>query len=219
MGRGSRAHVALSDYSRRVVANVERLRDHAGLTNAHLITVSGMSRNYFYIRMRHEAAFTTEDIVGLAKALGVEPAVLSAVTERTETSLERYDGVKLSSRLHALVAANASFTFEALSTFMDASGTPLSKGTWAALLADKREVRVAQNTLEGIASYFEVDPRYLLNNRLDDVAERVEAELDVTAALREAGATSISLRALGELSPADLRGLATAIRSAIAADA
>jgi transcriptional regulator with XRE-family HTH domain len=208
----------LSDYSRRVVANVERLRDQAGLTNAQIIAVSQMSRNYFYIRMRREAPFTTEDIVGLAKALNVEPAELSLPAERTETTLERYDGQKLSARLHALVAANTSFTFDALSTFMDALGTAISKGTWAALLADKREVRVSQSTLEGIAAYFEVDPRYLLNNRLDDVAERVEAEIEVTTALREAGATSISQRALGELSPADLRNLAQAIRSATAVD-
>ena len=54
-----------------------------------------------------------------------------------------------------------------------------------------------KNHLEAIANFFGVNPSYFFD---DEAAERIDAELDLLAALRDSGVRQLALRAFG-LSP------------------
>lgn len=60
-------------FSRRVSQAIERLRIDAGVTQAQLFKDAGMSQNYFYVRLRGELPFNTNDISALAEALDLDP--------------------------------------------------------------------------------------------------------------------------------------------------
>ena len=87
-----------TDFSRRVVRAVETLRDRARLTNTELIRAAGISANYFYIRLRGEAPFTTNDIEKLAGAFGVEPY---EVLQLASSPNPEDGGGELTAELHA----------------------------------------------------------------------------------------------------------------------
>jgi transcriptional regulator with XRE-family HTH domain len=213
MGRASANDGARSDFSKRVVANVEQLRDEARLSNSDLIEAAGFSRNYYYTRMRLEASFTTDDVARLADALRTDPDRLTAPAEQG-TRFVRLDARKLAGRLHQLVAsANSAFVLDELTSAVSSQGAALPVEDWEGLLNPPAQVvRASERVLLAIAQFFRVDPRYLLDARFDEVASRVEAELDVKAALRDKGIDGISFRTLGAVSPEALRAIAEAIR-------
>lgn len=63
-------------FSKKVVAEVEKAVRESGIPISDILTKSEMSRNYFYIRMRLERPFDTNDISKLASALGIDPMAL-----------------------------------------------------------------------------------------------------------------------------------------------
>lgn len=201
-----------SALSRAVVANVRRLQEARGVRTTDLIHLAGLKPNYFYTRMRAEADFTLGDVQALADVLG------STVAELTDTTLTgdwkvRTDGRKLASRLAQLIDATPSFDRDALVAVVQETDSTFSAERWASLQEATPVVRVSTNLLSAIASYFDVESVYLTGTALDESAEKVEAELDFRKALRDAGATSFAMRALGDVSPDALRAIAEAVRS------
>ena len=70
------------DFSRRVIGNIDYAVGKDPRPAAEIITAAGMSRNYFYTRMRGEKPFNTNDVEAIADALGMDPfALLQAPTE------------------------------------------------------------------------------------------------------------------------------------------
>lgn len=202
-----------SEFSVRVVANLERLRDEASLTNVQVLERAGFSRNYYYTRLRLESPFTTDDVARLASVLGVEPDALTAESVGTELRQTRVDGAKLAERLKQLMDAEGeAFKFSALDEHLRSAGIAISESAWQAILDGSGPVRVPEEALAGIAAFFSIDARYLLETKFDDVADRVEAELQLKAALRDAGVDSVSFRALGGVSSNALRAVTKAIR-------
>ncbi|MFJ8896621.1 hypothetical protein ACIRCZ_18710 [Leifsonia sp. NPDC102414] len=195
------------------MANLERLRDEANLSNADVFNASGFSGNYYYTRLRLEKPFTTDDLGRLATTLNVSVDVLTADHPQGHASQAKFDGQKLAQRLGQLVeSADKSFSYVVLDRELRRVGVSVTEEVWNGLCSGGGPDLVSEVTLVAIAEFFKVDPRYLLETRFDDVADRVEAELEFKAALREVGANSMSSRALGAVSPEALRAVAEAIR-------
>jgi transcriptional regulator with XRE-family HTH domain len=74
MGKSSAGKA--SEFSLRVVDEIETARIQAGITQAELFAAVGMSQNYFYSRLRGDLPFNTNDIDKLALALGCNPLEL-----------------------------------------------------------------------------------------------------------------------------------------------
>ncbi len=65
-----------SDFSLRVVAEIERARHDAGITARELIKRSTVGANTYFTKMRGDRPFNTNEIDLLAGALGVEPELI-----------------------------------------------------------------------------------------------------------------------------------------------
>lgn len=210
------------EFSRRIVLNIERFRDNPEqtnrspkvvLTNRDLARAAGLSENYFYIRMRYEKPFNTNDLSALAKALGVSPDDLLA--EPAEDPVLRLDGGELARRLRQLASApvqgESTFSAADLADRLQDKGIAFTAERWSSLTEETAPVRIAESLLVAIAEYFGVDRLYLINFHHVEVTERTEAELALQRALHQAGAKSVSARSLGTMSPTALREVAKAI--------
>lgn len=91
----------------------------------------------------------------------------------------------------------------------DVTGGTIS-GTYLWELATGKKRNVTLEQLDILASFFGVPPEYFLN---DDVAERVNTQLALASALRDARVRNLAMRAEG-LSPASLDALLTMVNEA-----
>lgn len=66
---------AASGFALDAADEIRRAMEETGMTNRELLERSGISSNYFYVRMRGEKPFTLNDIGRMADALGVEPSL------------------------------------------------------------------------------------------------------------------------------------------------
>lgn len=222
---GRRPASTSTAFSRRVVRAIEQLRDQRRLSNTELIRAAEFSANYFYIRLRGEAPFNTNDIEKLANALNVEPYELlrlaqsdDLVADDESDWTERLDGPELARRLTFLAAAPTSsdaraFNVDELVAYVQDRSLDFTAETWTSLLTQAGTIRLGLRLLDAVAEYFDVEPPYLRSTRDAELAERVEAEVDLDRALMETGATSVSARALGGTSVKQLQAIARAIRS------
>ncbi|WP_431780371.1 hypothetical protein [Streptomyces chumphonensis] len=87
-----------------------------------------------------------------------------------------------------------------------ATGGSIS-GTYLWELATGKKRNVSLEQLDVLAQFFGVPPEYFLN---EEVSERVEAQLALATALRDAKVRSLAMRASG-LSPASLDSLLTIV--------
>ncbi|MCJ1697972.1 hypothetical protein MT349_19490 [Rathayibacter caricis] len=185
------------------------------MTNVELIRRAEFAPNYFYIRLRGDKTFDTNDIEKLAMVFDVTPAdvMVLAATLTDDDDADKMiavDRVELARRLHFLTDGLAvDDSVEALR----AGGADITPEKWAALLAGKGQRQEAHSLLTSLAGHFGVSESYLLELHSVDVAQRVEAEVDLQRALRESGANSVAARALGEVSPSALKAITEAIRS------
>lgn len=205
---GKRAAGAATAYSLRVVEAVKILRDRAGLTNAELMKRAGFSINYFYIRLRGESPFDMNDLDRIARALSIDVHDITHLASSLPDPADAddtvaLDGVELARRLAFLTGTAGGE--------VNISDVPAS--VWAMLTSGQAEVAAPKLALGSIADFFKVTPAYLTDFRAIDVAERVEAEVELGRALHDAGATPIAARALGGLSPSALLAVAESIRS------
>lgn len=203
-----------SEFSRRLVARIEELRDDAGMTNTQLIEKSGLRTTYYYARLRGDASFTTNDVDKLARALGISG---EDVFTTATTSLITVSGPELARRLRFLTenaaASGAPVDQDALIAKIADRYEHFDAARWDALFEGREEIRVPEPVLAGIAEFFTVPDGYLAAPVGDELVEQVEAQAELAAALRARGASTVAARSLGELPPAQLRELARALRS------
>ncbi|CAN5490320.1 hypothetical protein BH10ACT7_BH10ACT7_20820 [soil metagenome] len=200
-----------SEFSLRVLANLSRLQGAAEMSNSALIAASGLSKNYFYTRLRGEGSFNIEDIAGLARALDVDPGELTSVPLGESDRSIRVDGKELARRLRLL---NAGETFPPilLLTRIGSLSEGAAEDTWIDLMAGVSDLR-SERLLHELAAYFDIPVKYLFEPASAELVDQVEAEIELRDALRQTGAEAVAGRALGEATPAALRAIARAIKS------
>lgn len=80
----------IGTFSWRVIDVIQKLIAEKGITDAEVISRSGVPRNTFYRKMRGDTALTTDDIERLASALDVDPfAIIHAASAQNITPLHR----------------------------------------------------------------------------------------------------------------------------------
>ncbi len=188
-----------TEYSRRVVANLERIRRAKGISNAILMAGSGLSNNYFYTRLRNEAPFTTDDLAAMSVVLKIEPEELSEVRVPVADPMIRIAANELERRIRKL--NDGTVTAESELT---------SRGVQVARQAGSI-FEVPETALVAIADEYDAPHAYLVNPGDAEVTERVEAELELRRALRRTGATPLAARALDSVTPEALRAIARSI--------
>ncbi|MCD2170428.1 helix-turn-helix domain-containing protein [Microbacterium sp. JC 701] len=208
MGRG--AVGPPSRYSRRVVANVDRLRQAKGLTVGELLTRAGMTKSYYQSRAGFSLPYNTNDIEALAAALGVSPEELAnpAAAPRIEM---RVPAGPIAERVRRLIASHGSRESDLLAV-LDGIDPALAESARALLAATTNTVVLDEEVLRAVTEWADVPAEYLTDYTDETVTDRTEAELELRGAMREAGASSIQFRALGEMSPDALRAIARSLR-------
>lgn len=63
-------------FSRAVSDAIDHLIGVSGIPVAQVIRDAGLSRTYYYKRIRYELSFTTNDISAIAEAIDIEPDVI-----------------------------------------------------------------------------------------------------------------------------------------------
>jgi hypothetical protein len=201
MGRGSVA--PSTEFSMRVVSNVDNRRREIGKTHVQLFTEAGLSKNYYWKRLNHELPFNTNDIDVLARVLGVEPEDLTS-KRMVGNRLLRLSGTELARRLGELAEApNAQgdvFRVSDLVDYLRAQEIDLTAERWSSLIEETAAVTSqSEQMLVEIATFFDVDRVYLTNFAQEDVTEHVEAQLVLRRTLKQIGGATVSARALGNV--------------------
>ena len=80
------------------------------------------------------------------------------------------------------------------------------------LAAATNTVVLDEEVLRLITHWADVPTEYLTDYTDDAVTDRTDAELELREVMRDAGASSIQFRALGEMSPDALRAIANSLR-------
>jgi len=99
------------------------------------------------------------------------------------------------------------YSSEEVAEAVRARGGPTISATYIWQLRKGLRDNPTKKHLEALADFFGVSPAYFFD---DEVAARIEAELDLLAALRDAPVRQVALRASG-LSPQSLRAIAEMI--------
>ena len=96
------------------------------------------------------------------------------------------------------------YSFEEVAEGVRARGGPTVSATYLWQLRKGLRDNPTKKHLEALADFFGVSPAYFFD---DEAARRIDAELDILAALRDAPVRQIALRAVG-LSPESLATIA-----------
>lgn len=200
-----------SRYSRRVVANVDRLRQAKGLTVGELLSRAGMTKSYYQSRAGFSLPYNTNDIEALADALGVSPEEVANPESAPRIEM-RVPASPLAERVRRLVDSQAVSESD-LIDHLDEVDPAAAESARALLAAVTNTVVLDEEVLRLITQWADVPTEYLTDYTDDAVTDRTEAELELRDAMREAGASSIQFRALGEMSPDALRAIARSLRS------
>lgn len=107
---------------------------------------------------------------------------------------------------HMKPAGQAPYTAEEVARAISAAGIPIS-GSYIWLLRKGQRDNPTLKHLEGLARFFGVPPAYFFD---DQVRERVNAEMSLLTALRDAKVQRIALRAAG-LSEKSLKSISEVI--------
>lgn len=94
-------------FSRRVAEEIDHAVRMSGQPAADIFAAAGMSRNYYYKRLRGEMPFNTNDIDRLGDALGINPFDLMrrATTNVTRADFGKTAGANVPTRGHDLSIA------------------------------------------------------------------------------------------------------------------
>src|SRR5437762_3572598 len=96
------------------------------------------------------------------------------------------------------------YSFEEVAEGLRARGGPTVSATYLWQLRKGLRDNPTKKHLEALADFFGVSPSYFFD---EDAAKRIDAELDVLAALRDSPVRQLALRAIG-LSPESLATIA-----------
>lgn len=209
MGRG--AVGPPSRYSRRVVANVDRLRRAKGLTVGELLSRAGMSKSYYQSRAGFALPYNTNDLEALAAALGVTPEEVASpeVVPRVEL---RVPVTVVAERIRRVVRGQGADE-DALCAHLDDIDPAATLSTRDLLAATTATVTIDEEVLRLIAQWGDVPTEYLTDHADEGITDRTDAELELRDAMRDAGASVVQFRSLGEMSPDALRAIAQSLRS------
>ncbi len=186
------------------------------MTNVELIRQADFSPNYFYMRLRGDALFDTNDIDKLATVLGVSPAdiivLATSLSDDDESdTITITDSAELARRLRFLGGHDAST--ESIVEGLNEAGAEVTVAAWEALLAGAGRRRVSAPLLSAAAAHFGAALSSLTEAHAPDSAAHAETEVSFQRALRDSGATAVAARALGDVSPGALIAITEAIRS------
>jgi transcriptional regulator with XRE-family HTH domain len=120
--------------------------------------------------------------------------------ERARTLAEKVD--RLFRTIHA--KDRGEYSFEEVAEGIRARGGPTISATYVWQLRKGLRDNPTKKHLEALADFFGVSPSYFFD---EDAAKRIDAELDILTALRDAPVRQIALRAVG-LSPESLATIA-----------
>lgn len=98
------------------------------------------------------------------------------------------------------------FDYAAIRDGAQEAGYYISRTRWSLLKHGKEQV-VPDDALRALATVFDVDPEYLLQED-GKLPERVEAELELLRSLRRAEVRNFAARALGPVDPEALKAIA-----------
>ena len=101
------------------------------------------------------------------------------------------------------------YSFEEVADAIRDRGGPTISATYLWQLRKGIRDNPTKKHLEALAGFFGVPPAYFFD---EDVSERVDAELDLLVALRDAGVRHLAMRAFG-ISPESLRAIADIVES------
>jgi transcriptional regulator with XRE-family HTH domain len=114
---------------------------------------------------------------------------------------------KLDHLFRAVHPARAEYSYEEVAKAIQQRGGPTISATYLWQLRKGLRDNPTKKHLEAMADFFGVSPAYFFD---DEVAARIEAELALLAALRDASVRQIALRATG-LSSESLEAIAEMI--------
>lgn len=200
-----------SRYSRRVVANVDRLRRAKGLTVGELLSRAGMTKSYYQSRAGFSLPYNTNDIEALASALGVSPEEVASPETAPRVEM-RVPAGPLGARVRRLIQSQVSGEDDLLA-HLEGIDPAAAESARALAAAVGGTVVLDEEVLRLITQWADVPTEYLTDYTDDAVTDRTEAELELRDAMRDAGASSIQFRALGEMSPDALRAIARSLQS------
>ena len=120
------------------------------------------------------------------------------------TLAERINGL-----FDALQGENGPRSNDEVAEAISQAGTKIS-ASYLWLLRTGRRDNPGKHHLEAIAGYFRVPPGYFFN---EQIAEEIQAELELMAAMRKAGVRELALRA-ADLSSDSLRAIAAMVEQA-----
>lgn len=190
---------------------MDRLRRAKGLTVGELLSRAGMTKSYYQSRAGFSLPYNTNDLEALAGALGVSPEELASPETAPRVEM-RVPAAPLASRVRRLIVARGA-TSDELLAHLDGID-PAAADSARTLLADgATSVVLDEEVLRLITQWGDVPTEYLTDYTDATVTDRTDAELDLRDAMREAGASSIRFRALGEMSPDALRAIAQSLRN------
>ncbi len=190
---------------------MDRLRRAKGLTVGELLSRAGMTKSYYQSRAGFSLPYNTNDLEALAGALGVSPEELASPETAPRVEM-RVPAAPLASRVRRLIVARGA-TSDELLAHLDGID-PAAADSARTLLADgATSVVLDEEVLRLITQWGDVPTEYLTDYTDAAVTDRTDAELDLRDAMREAGASSIRFRALGEMSPDALRAIAQSLRN------
>lgn len=193
--------------NRAISERIELLMVRARLRSlAELARQSGINRATISLKMNNHRRWTIEDLRQLAPALGTTVAQMlgedpSAMEpgERGDSTPEPGGAVELTRRVRFLYKhTTEDLEPEIESLIRSVLGGGKAQSDPAALNA--------------IAGQFGVPIGYLLELRDVELAERIEAQIDLRAALTESGVMNVAARSLGQLSPEELQAITRIIR-------
>jgi len=192
------------------VANVDRLRKSKGLTVGELINRAGMTKSYYQSRAGFSLPYNTNDIEALAAALDVTPEELASPESAPRVAM-RVPAGPVGDRVRRLVASHAASESDLLAHLaqLDPRVAESARGL---LEATTNTVVLDEEVLRLITQWADVPVEYLTDHTDEALTDRIEAELELRDAMREAGAQSIQFRALGQMSPDALRAIARSLR-------
>lgn len=189
---------------------MDRLRKAKGLTVGELISRAGMTKSYYQSRAGFSLPYNTNDIESLAAALGVAPEELASPDAAPRVEM-RVPAGPVADRVRRLIASHAS-SEDALLDHLADTDPSVAAGARGLLTATTPTVVLDEEVLQIITRWADVPVEYLTDHTDDALTDRIEAELDLREAMRDAGAQSIQFRALGQMSPDALRAIARSLR-------
>lgn len=97
-------------------------------------------------------------------------------------------------------------TYSQIAAFLRDRGTNLSRSRWTYMVNGHRYVQDPE-VFEGLATFFDVDPDFLVGIEGAEVPEKVSAQLDLVRSMRAARVKSYAARTLGDISPKALQAI------------